>query len=124
MLKLIVTNEQPAILGGCPMEETVSLRELKAYVEKKTSKKTILKVMWNDQEKITLLITPNMKINSFILDEKEGYVFYDLEGKPIQQAIPCVLPEAAVHGANVTLTKQIKMMDQALSKEDMAALLP
>lgn len=104
------------------MEETVSLRELKAYVEKKTSKKTILKVIWNDQEKITLLITPNMKINSFILDEKEGYVFYDLEGKPIQQAIPCVLPEAAIHGDKVNLNKHIKIMDQALSKEEVALL--
>lgn len=104
------------------MEETVSLRDLKAFVEKKTKKKTILKVIWNDQEKITLLITPNMKINSFILDEKEGYLFYDVEGKLVQQAIPCVLPEAVVTGDKVRLDKSIKILGDSLTKADKALL--
>ncbi|WP_042221055.1 hypothetical protein [Oceanobacillus manasiensis] len=104
------------------MEETVSLRDLKAFVEKKTKKKTILKVIWNDQEKITLLITPNMKINSFIIDEKEGYLFYDIEGKLVQQAIPCVLPEDAMLGDKISLDKSVTIGGQALSKDDKALL--
>lgn len=104
------------------MQETVSLRDLKAFVEKKTKKKTILKVIWNEQEKITLLTTPNMKINSFIVDEKEGYLFYDVAGKPVEQAIPCVLPESVMLGDQITLSGMIIVNGQPLTKEDLASL--
>ncbi len=54
------------------MSETVSLRALKALVEKKMKKKILVKVIWNEQEKLTLFITPNRKIQSFIYDEKKA----------------------------------------------------
>ncbi|MGJ9458739.1 hypothetical protein [Oceanobacillus sp. CF4.6] len=85
------------------MEEGISLSAMKALVEKKINKKTIVKVMWNDTEKMTLLLTPNMKINSFIHDEKEGYLFFDNEGKLIEYEIPCILSERDLINGKVIL---------------------
>ncbi|MFC4024407.1 hypothetical protein ACFOUV_11430 [Oceanobacillus longus] len=85
------------------MEEGISLSAMKALVEKKINKKTMVKVMWNDTEKMTLLITPNMKINSFIYDEKEGYLFFDNEGKLIEYEIPCILSERDLINGKVIL---------------------
>ncbi|WP_067727666.1 hypothetical protein [Oceanobacillus damuensis] len=85
------------------MEEGISLSAMKALVEKKLKKKTIVKVMWNDTEKMTLLITPNMKINSFIYGEEEGYLFFDNEGKLIEYEIPCILSERDLIDGKVIL---------------------
>src|SRR5690625_4643433 len=79
--------------GGTVMKETVSIHALKTLIEKKIKKKTLIKVMWNDNDKLTLFITPNIKINSFIYDEKEGYLFYDHDGKQVKHEIPCVVTQ-------------------------------
>ncbi|WP_068675457.1 hypothetical protein [Oceanobacillus sp. Castelsardo] len=99
------------------MVETTSVTTLKALIEKKTKKKIMVKMMWNENEKLTLFITPNMKINSFIHDEKEGYSFYDLEGKLIKREIPCILLEKAIIDGKVLL-EDLKINGQSLSKED------
>ncbi|WP_087972079.1 hypothetical protein [Oceanobacillus rekensis] len=108
------------------MEETISVSTLKSFVEKKIKKKTLIKVIWNDNEKITLFITPNMKINSFIYDEKEGYLFYDQEGKPIVNDIPCILPEKELVNGKVELerikNKKFRINNESLSSEDIAFL--
>ncbi|WP_163971107.1 hypothetical protein [Oceanobacillus halotolerans] len=104
------------------MAESVSLNGLKVLIEQKMKKKILIKVMWNETEKITLFIVPNMKINSFIYDEKEGYLFYDLEGQPIEYVIPCVLTEDHLENGKVKLDggtdQPIKINHQPLSKED------
>lgn len=106
------------------MEETISLSTLKTLVEKKLMKKTLIKVMWNDNEKITLFITPNMKINSFIYDAKEGYLFYDLAGNPITKEVPCILPEKELVNGKVMLDrikdKKLRINNELLSNEDIA----
>ena len=81
-------------------------------------------MIWNDQEKITLLITPNMKINSFIYDEKEGYLFYDLAGKLIDFAIPSILTEKELVDGQVKLSREGNIMinGQQLTKEDIEFL--
>ncbi|MFC4560047.1 hypothetical protein ACFO3D_17960 [Virgibacillus kekensis] len=108
------------------MEEAVSLSALKTLVEKKVKKKILVKVMWNDVEKITLFITPKMKINSFIYDEKEGYLFYDNEGKLIEEEIPYILQEKELVDGKVILgkTKGGKPMiyNRILSTEDILFL--
>jgi len=108
------------------MEESYSINALKALVEKKMKKKIVVKVMWNNKEKITLFLTPNMKINSFIHDEKEGYVFYDHEGKLIESMIPCILPEEFLINGKVILqgtgNKKLWINNQPLSQEDMLFL--
>ncbi|RLL44845.1 hypothetical protein D8M04_08145 [Oceanobacillus piezotolerans] len=103
------------------MEETVSLGALTTLVQKKIKKKTLVKVIWNDQEKMTLLITPNMKINSFIYEEEKGYLFYDNTGKEIDYEIPCVIPEKLLVDGKIAL-EQIQVNGQILSKEDLAYL--
>ncbi|MUV37678.1 hypothetical protein JNUCC1_01484 [Lentibacillus sp. JNUCC-1] len=104
------------------MEETISLSTLKAFAEEKIHKKLLIKVMWGDQEKLTLLIVPNMKVNSFIYDEKEGYLFYNAEGKPVTYTIPCVLTEDQFTDGQVRLDGPIRIAGQPLSKEDMQVL--
>lgn len=114
------------MLGGKVMDEAISLSALKALVERKMKKKILLKIMWNDKEKITLLITPNMKINSFIYDEKEGYLFYDNEGKLIEYEIPCILSERELVNGKVILpgTKDGKSIinNYPLSNDDIIFL--
>lgn len=100
------------------MVDTTSIQTLKALVEKKLMKNVLLKVIWNDQEKITLFITPNMKINSFIYDKKEGYIFFDNEGKQITQEIPCVLSEEIFVDGIILLNNQLKINGKSLQKED------
>ncbi|MEC5425254.1 hypothetical protein QGM71_17350 [Virgibacillus sp. C22-A2] len=104
------------------MEEAISLSALKALIEKKIKKKTLIKVMWNDVEKITLFITPNMKINSFIFDDKEGYLFYDQEGNPVSYEIPCILSESDVVNGKAMLEGRLRIKNQPLSKEEIQFL--
>ncbi|MGY0694838.1 hypothetical protein ACW2QC_18990 [Virgibacillus sp. FSP13] len=108
------------------MEAAISLSTLKALVEKKMKKKILVKVMWNDNEKITLFITPNMKINSFIYDEKEGYLFYDHEGKPVGYEIPCILPEKVFVNGKINMEaiqdKRLRINNQPISNEDIQFL--
>ncbi|RKQ29696.1 hypothetical protein [Oceanobacillus halophilus] len=103
------------------MQKTVSLSALKSLVESKLKKKTLIKVMWNDNEKITLFITPNMKINSFIFDEKEGHLFYDNEGKIINYDIPCIILEKNLIDGKVLLDRLL-INNNPLSKDDIASL--
>ncbi|GAA0447428.1 hypothetical protein GCM10008983_26830 [Lentibacillus halophilus] len=100
------------------MEETVSLHALKALVEKKTKKKILIKVIWNDQEKMTLFITPNMNIHSFIFDKNDGYIFYDQEGNPLTRDIPLVIPEKNLEDGKVLLSESLLLNHQPLSHED------
>ncbi|TMN21567.1 hypothetical protein FH966_01340 [Lentibacillus cibarius] len=104
------------------MSDTVSLHALKALVEKKTNKKTLVKVIWNEQEKLTLFIIPNMKIQSFIYDEKEGYMFYDQEGKPVTRDIPLIVSEKNLADGKVLLgesgNRGLLLNHQPLTHED------
>ncbi|PAV29644.1 hypothetical protein CIL05_09735 [Virgibacillus profundi] len=108
------------------MEETISLHALKAFIEKKMKKKILVKVMWNDHEKVTLFITPNIKINSFIYDDKEAYLFYDHEGKLIKNEIPCILTERELADGKVILRKtkggKTMIYNLPLSNEDVIFL--
>ncbi|SET46718.1 hypothetical protein SAMN05216389_1125 [Oceanobacillus limi] len=108
------------------MAKAISLHAMKTLVEKKMKKKILLKMMWNDNEKLTLFIIPNMKINSFIFDEKEGYLFYDLDGKPVTYDIPCILTEADLEDGKVKLEalqrKKVLVNNEPLSSEDIALL--
>ncbi|WP_026909107.1 hypothetical protein [Paucisalibacillus globulus] len=102
------------------MQETSPLTTWKSLVEKKTQKKVLIKMIWNDQEKITLFITPNMKINSFIFDEKEGYLFYDIAGKLIEYTIPSIITEKNLVNGEINLAGEIKptISGQPLTMED------
>ena len=106
------------------MQETFPLSTWKALVEMKTKKKILIKMIWNDQEKITLFITPNMKINSFIYDDKEGYLFYDVAGKLIDYTIPSIITEKDLLQGEVNLSGEVKPMisGHPLSKEDIQFL--
>lgn len=108
------------------MRTTIPLTALKAMTEKKTRKKTIIKLIWMDNEKLTLFITPNMKINSFIFDEKEGYLLYDNEGKLIEKTIPCILPEEELENGQVKLegleNGRLLINNDCLSKDDLKFL--
>ena len=101
------------------MKETVSIHTLKSLIETKTKKKILLKMMWNDTGKLTLFITPNMKINAFIYDEKEGYLFYDDDGKPVKQKIPCLLTKKELADGKVILDSNVKINGVPLSQEDL-----
>ncbi|MFS0671721.1 hypothetical protein [Ornithinibacillus sp. 179-J 7C1 HS] len=96
----------------------ISLTEWKALVEKKLKKKVLIKMIWNEQEKITLFITPNMKINSFIYDEKEGYLFYDIEGKLIDYPIPSMLTEKDIVDGKIVFHHNLKINNQSISKSE------
>ncbi|WP_164669924.1 hypothetical protein [Virgibacillus doumboii] len=104
------------------MEEAISLNALKALIEKKMKKKILVKVIWNNYEKITLFITPNLKINSFVYDEKEGYLFFDNDGKLVERNIPCILSEAEFAEGKVLLEgtngRRLMINNQHLSNED------
>ena len=100
------------------MEDTVSVSALKKLLENKSRKKILIKVMWSEEDKVTLFILPNMKINSFIHDEKEGYLFYDHEGNPIKNDIPCVLSQHDFADGKVKLDGSLKIYGKNLSKED------
>ncbi|GAA0594367.1 hypothetical protein GCM10009001_08070 [Virgibacillus siamensis] len=108
------------------MEEAISLNALKALAEKKLNKKILIKIMWNDNEKLTLFITPNMKINSFIYDKKEGYLFYNNDGNLVERDIPCVLTEKDFADGKVMLEGtdggRVKINNEPLSNEDIAFL--
>jgi len=107
------------------MENHLSLSKLKTLTEKKIKKKILIKFIWDDNEKITLLITPNMKINSFI-HEEEGYVFYDEEGKRITYEIPFIVPEEETIDGKVKLRKtnsgRFKIYNKPLTDEDILFL--
>ncbi|MUK90308.1 hypothetical protein GMD78_18200 [Ornithinibacillus sp. L9] len=108
------------------MEETISLNALNALVEKKIKKKILIKLIWNENEKITLFITPNMKINSFIYDDKEGYLFYDMEGNLVKNSIPCILTEDKLEDGKINIEKiknnSLLVNNQPLSNEDIVFL--
>jgi len=57
------------------MEETVSIHALKTLIEKKTKKKILIKVIWNDYEKLTLFITPNIKSTLLYMTKKKVICF-------------------------------------------------
>lgn len=97
----------------------ISLTEWKKIVENKLKKKVLIKMIWTEQEKITLFITPNMKINSFIFDEKEGYLFYDIDGKLVEYTIPSVLTEKDIVDGKVAFSNQLKINAQPISKKDL-----
>lgn len=104
----------------------ISLTTLKILVENKLKKKTLIKIMWNDNEKVTLLITPNMKVNSFIYDETDGYLFYDNEGKRIETVIPCILTGDLLINGKIKMehiiNQNLLINNQHLSKEDILFL--
>lgn len=75
------------------MTDGISIQQLKTFVENKTGKKVLVKIIWNESGKMTLFIKPNMKVNSFIWDEKDGYLFFDSNGKILNEPIPCMIPE-------------------------------
>ncbi|SHG29601.1 hypothetical protein [Ornithinibacillus halophilus] len=100
------------------MEENLSLTALTTLVQKKIKKKILVKVIWNEQEKMTLFITPNMKINSFIYDEKEGYIFYDITGKAVDYEIPCILTEDQLIDGKVKI-EGLKINNVAITKKDL-----
>lgn len=104
------------------MSDTVSTNIFKKLVEKKLKKKTILKIMWNEGDKLTLFITPNTKINSFIHDEKEGYLFFDHEGNPVNYKIPCVLSQMEMADGQVKLNGNLQIMGYSLSEIDIKFL--
>lgn len=100
----------------------ISLTTWKALVEKKLKKKVLIKMIWNDEEKMTLFITPNMKINSFLYDEKEGYLFYDIAGNLVDYPIPSYLSEKDLENGYITKPNTLTINQQPLSKEDMEFL--
>lgn len=75
-------------------------------------------MIWNEQEKITLFITPNMKINSFIYDEEDGYLFYDIEGQLIDYPIPSMLTEKDIVDGKIAFHPNLKINNQSISKSE------
>ncbi|WP_339184648.1 hypothetical protein [Oceanobacillus sp. FSL W7-1293] len=108
------------------MEESISILKWKAFVENKQRKKLLVKVIWNDTDKLTLLITPNMKVNAFIKDEKEGFLFYDIEGEPISGPIPSILPSNALENGQILLKAisdgTVTVYGEKINKNEMNAL--
>jgi hypothetical protein len=104
------------------MTENISISTLKSYIEKKLKKKILIKVIWNDQGKLTLFITPNMKISSFIYDKKEGYLFYDQDGKQVNYEIPCMLTPDNVTDGQVKLNGNLQISGASLTNEDTTLL--
>src|SRR5690625_833128 len=100
------------------MTENISISTLKSYIEKKLKKKILIKVIWNDQGKLTLFITPNMKISSFIYDENEGYLFYDQDGKQVKFEIPCILSPINVIDGQVKLDENLRIDGTPLTNDD------
>ncbi|WP_152658081.1 hypothetical protein [Oceanobacillus sp. CFH 90083] len=108
------------------MEESISILKWKAFVENKQKKKTVVKVIWNDTDKLTLLILPNMKINSFITDEKEGYLFYNMEGKLLSEPLPSIIPGSALKDGQILVQAiaagQVTAWGQKISKKEIESL--
>ncbi|GIO21526.1 hypothetical protein [Oceanobacillus sp. J11TS1] len=108
------------------MQDNISILEWKAFVEKKRKNKILMKLIWNDIDKLTLLITPNMKVNSFIIDEKEGYLFYDIEGKPITKPVPSIIPSSALKDGQIRLKAisdgEVTLYGERLSKQEINEL--
>ncbi|GAB3805978.1 hypothetical protein [Virgibacillus kimchii] len=104
------------------MAETISISTLQSYTAKKLKKKILIKVIWNEQGKVTLFITPNMKISSFIFDEKEGYLFYDQEGKQVNYDIPCILAPENIKDGQVKLDGNLQINGSPLTNEDITFL--
>lgn len=107
--------------------KSVSISSLQQLTEQKLKKKMFVKLMWNDTEKITLFIKPKMKINSFIYDEKEGYLFFDDKGVMLDEPIPCVIPQQYMIDGKVSLealkSGNILINGERLSKEELSHLL-
>ncbi|WP_164219769.1 hypothetical protein [Virgibacillus sp. YIM 98842] len=100
------------------MSESISMPAFKTYIEKKLKKKIIIKVIWNDQGKLTLFTTPNMKISSFIYDEREGYLFYDQDGKEVNDHIPCILAAENLIDGQIKLDSSLRINGAPLTKEE------
>lgn len=104
----------------------VSLIALKLLVERKIKKKLLIKIMWNNNEKVTLFIPHRMNINSFLYYDSKGYQFYDNEGKIIEDDIPCVLLDEDFVDGKVKLSEsksgKILFQNQPLSEEDILFL--
>lgn len=105
------------------MKEGISITSLQKLVEKKTNKKLFVKMMWNESEKIILFFQPKMKINSFIYDEKEGYLFFDEKGNMLNEPLPCIIPEKYLIAGQISLEAlqngDIIIQGNPLSKEDL-----
>ncbi|MFD1065840.1 hypothetical protein [Oceanobacillus locisalsi] len=108
------------------MQDNISILEWKAFVENKRKNKMVVKVIWNDTDRLTLLITPNMKVHSFILDEKEGYLLYDSEGKQITAPVPSIIPNDAFTDGQIEQRAisegKVTFYGERLSKQDLQLL--
>jgi len=108
------------------VEKNISIHDLKTFVENKTGKQILVKMIWNETEKLTLFIKPNMKINSFIWNEKEGYLFFDNKGKMVSSPIPCIIPENDLVEGKASFEGirkgNILFQNKQLSKKDTAEL--
>lgn len=108
------------------MKDNISILEWKVFVEKIRKKKMLVKLIWNDTEKLTLFISPNIKVNSFIIDEKEGYLFYDIEGKQIMNPIPSIIPSSALIDGQIPVKAiaegKVTLYGKRLSKQEINEL--
>lgn len=108
------------------MNNEITLQQWKAFVEEKINKKLIIKMLWNDQEKMTLLLVPNMKINSVIHDDNEGYLFYDIAGKRVSYPIPSILPDKFFINGKINLdhikSGNIQINQESLANKDIQLL--
>ncbi|MCT1903088.1 hypothetical protein [Oceanobacillus sojae] len=108
------------------MQDNISILEWKVFVEKKQKKKMLVKLIWNDTDKLTLLISPNIKVNSFIIDEKEGYLFYDMEGKQIMNPLPSIIPGSALIDGQIPVKAisagEVTLYGERLSKQEIDEL--
>ncbi|MFD1415557.1 hypothetical protein [Oceanobacillus jeddahense] len=108
------------------MEESISILKWKAFVENKQRKKLLVKLIWNDIDKLTLLLPPNIKVNAFIKDEKEGYLFYDMEGNPISSPIPSIIPSSALKDGQILLKAlndgQVTVYGKKINKKEIQDL--
>ncbi|GLO65452.1 MULTISPECIES: hypothetical protein [Oceanobacillus] len=108
------------------MNKEITLQQWKSFVEQKINKKLIIKMLWNEREKMTLLLVPNMKINSVIHDDNEGYLFYDIAGKHVNYPIPSILPDNLFIDGKINLAHiksgYIQINQEPLSKKDIQLL--
>lgn len=109
------------------MQDHISILQWKSFVETRQKKKLLVKLIWNDTDKLTLLLSPDMKVNSFIYDEKEGYLFYDMEGSSITSPIPSIIPNQAITTDGQILLKaiadgRVSLFGKSLSRKELAEL--
>ncbi|MFS0752384.1 hypothetical protein [Oceanobacillus sp. 1P07AA] len=108
------------------MNKEITLQQWKSFVEEKTRKKLIIKMLWNEREKMTLLLVPNMKINSVIHDDNEGYLFYDIAGERVRYPIPSILPDNLFIDGKINLdhikSGDIQINQEPLTKKDIQLL--